>query len=177
MPIVFITNSDLGMKKSKQLSLLEEIGYDVNSIEPNPMARVYGTFPGKKCKQCIHLYCKQFSKKYYKCRLRKNTNGSATDHRVNWTACSKFSPNINDVMDQILQIATGYEIPADIGAVLEESYTEQMAGQALEGLLTAIENAELNDSDIVRLKEFAKKADYVNSSGSLKALIQTIQNL
>ncbi|WP_244410570.1 hypothetical protein [Parageobacillus thermoglucosidasius] len=43
-----------------------------------------------KCKHCQHLFYKQFSNKYWKCALRQNTNGPATDHRVNWRACGRF---------------------------------------------------------------------------------------
>ena len=57
----------------------------------NPMVRAYGLLePKQKCKKCKYLYGKQYSKVYYKCELRSNTNGSATDHRVNWPACKKF---------------------------------------------------------------------------------------
>lgn len=60
------------------------------STSINPCVDVYGKGPeGKKCKDCIHLYAKQYSKRYYKCELRKNTNGPRTDHRVYWPACGK----------------------------------------------------------------------------------------
>ena len=60
--------------------------------EPNPMVKAYGKGPpGKRCKHCLWLYGKVFSKVYYKCKKRGlDTNGPATDHRVNWTACGKF---------------------------------------------------------------------------------------
>lgn len=62
----------------------------------NPM--VYGMGPGpegKKCKHCEHCYAKQFSGRYYKCDLRGNTNGPATDIKVNWPACAKFEEKKN----------------------------------------------------------------------------------
>lgn len=57
----------------------------------NPCIRVYGAGPeGKRCKHCAHLYVKTYSNRYFKCDLRKNTNGPATDHKMNWAACAKF---------------------------------------------------------------------------------------
>jgi hypothetical protein len=59
--------------------------------EPNPLRRGYGPGPeGKRCKQCDHMIIKRYAGKYFKCSLRYNTNGPATDHRANWLACSKF---------------------------------------------------------------------------------------
>ena len=58
--------------------------------DPNPCVKLYGAIDGKKCKKCIHLYSKHYSKTYYKCDLRKDTNGRGTDHRVNWNACTKY---------------------------------------------------------------------------------------
>lgn len=56
----------------------------------NPLIAVYGKTEGKKCKDCSHLYSKEFANKYYKCDLRKDTNGPGTDHRINWNACGKY---------------------------------------------------------------------------------------
>lgn len=56
----------------------------------NPMCYAFGELPGFKCKDCTHLFFKQFARRYYKCELRKNTDGAATDHQVNWPACKKF---------------------------------------------------------------------------------------
>jgi hypothetical protein len=62
-----------------------------NLDEPNPCRKVYGKGPdGKRCKQCVYIYAKSYSKTYYKCAKRPDTNGPATDHRVNWFACAKF---------------------------------------------------------------------------------------
>jgi hypothetical protein len=57
----------------------------------NPMIKLYGEMPGKKCKTCIHLFYRQFSKKYYKCELREGrcSRGPSSDHRVNFPACGK----------------------------------------------------------------------------------------
>lgn len=54
------------------------------------MIFVHGEKRPFKCKECRHLYYKQFSKRYYKCAHRKDTNGPATDHKVNWPACGLF---------------------------------------------------------------------------------------
>ena len=58
----------------------------------NPMLALYGETPQKKCKTCVHLYYKQFAKKYHKCELRNNMNktSSVSDHRVNWPACGNY---------------------------------------------------------------------------------------
>lgn len=75
----------------KQMELDLGIPIDESKIDPNPMVRTYGYGPkDKRCKHCQYLFYKQFSKKYWKCALRQNTNGPATDHRINWRACGKF---------------------------------------------------------------------------------------
>jgi len=59
--------------------------------EPNPMIPKVGRGPeGERCKTCRFLYGKTFSKTYYKCKWRGDTNGAGTDHRVNWNACAKY---------------------------------------------------------------------------------------
>lgn len=64
------------------------------SYKQNPMLRLYGETPGKKCKTCEHLCYNSLAKKYYKCRLRRISSSPATDHRVNWPACGKYMPKI-----------------------------------------------------------------------------------
>jgi len=67
----------------------QNFGYD--EAYKNPMVKLYGKGPGgKKCRDCKHLYVKEWDKRYYKCALRINTNGPGTDHRANWHACGKF---------------------------------------------------------------------------------------
>lgn len=57
----------------------------------NPMVKAYGHGPeGAICKTCSHLLIKHYAGTYRKCEYRKNTNSSATDHRVRWPACSKY---------------------------------------------------------------------------------------
>jgi hypothetical protein len=64
------------------------------SKKQNPCIRAFGAGPeNKRCKHCTHLYRKRWAGVYYKCELRNNTNGQATDHRVNWPACSRFEPS------------------------------------------------------------------------------------
>jgi hypothetical protein len=59
----------------------------------NPMVRTWGEGPaGVACAKCSHLFARQFAGRYYKCDLRKLSNGPGTDHRVNWPACAKFEP-------------------------------------------------------------------------------------
>lgn len=57
----------------------------------NPMVNKRGLDPyGRKCKSCEFLIKKEFSKNYYKCQLRGDTNGMKTDHRLSWDACKLF---------------------------------------------------------------------------------------
>lgn len=65
--------------------------WNEKKFDSNPMIWAYGFGQdGKRCKHCSYLHKKQFAGTYYKCELRGDTNGSGTDHRVNWAACSKF---------------------------------------------------------------------------------------
>lgn len=60
----------------------------------NPLLASFGKSTGDhKCKECIHLYRKHYSKVYIKCDLRPDTNGPGTDHKANWPACGKFVLN------------------------------------------------------------------------------------
>lgn len=57
----------------------------------NPCIRAFGAGPeNKRCKHCEHLYRKRWGAVYYKCDLRKDTNGPGTDHRANWPTCGRF---------------------------------------------------------------------------------------
>lgn len=57
----------------------------------NPCVATFGKVPaGRTCETCRHLIVKTFDKRYWKCELRGNTDGSATDHRVRWPACGRF---------------------------------------------------------------------------------------
>lgn len=66
------------------------------SFNFNPCIPIYGPGPtGTRCKSCKFLVRKQYSKNYYKCELRGDTNGPATDHRVNWPSCGKYEKEEN----------------------------------------------------------------------------------
>jgi len=58
----------------------------------NPMIYAFGTYwdPEMKCKDCELLWKKQLAHTYYKCSLRRDTGGKATDHKKHWPACAKF---------------------------------------------------------------------------------------
>lgn len=61
------------------------------AFEPNPVIRAYGFGPENTCcKTCSHLIKRVYSGTYYKCGLRQNTGGPATDHRINWNACGRY---------------------------------------------------------------------------------------
>lgn len=59
----------------------------------NPCVRALGLGPaGAKCKTCVRLYTRRFGRRtYYKCALRPETSGPASDHRAGWDACAKYA--------------------------------------------------------------------------------------
>ena len=58
----------------------------------NPCIEAFGVGPdGKNCKDCKKFFKKVAGERsYYKCRLRGNTNGAGTDHRLKYPACGMF---------------------------------------------------------------------------------------
>lgn len=72
----------------------EEIDTDVEHkkhLKINPMVRAQGKGPQEyKCKHCKFLFRKTYSKTYFKCSFRGDTNGPGTDHKANWPTCGKF---------------------------------------------------------------------------------------
>jgi len=62
------------------------------AVRANPMIAAYGQPEDTtlKCKDCKHLYYKEFVKRYYKCSFRGDTRGPGTDHRKHWPACGKY---------------------------------------------------------------------------------------
>jgi len=75
------------------VNCLNAMLFAMPATEPNPMVGQFGKGPeGKKCGSCRLLIARQFSRTYYKCMLRGDTRGPATDHRKRWTACGKFVP-------------------------------------------------------------------------------------
>jgi hypothetical protein len=58
----------------------------------NPLIARFGAGPtGKTCATCTHLQAKDYhARRYYKCDLRGNSNGSGTDHRKKWLACGQY---------------------------------------------------------------------------------------
>ena len=65
--------------------------------EPNPCVRKYGAGPaGEKCKTCARLIQRDHhDARYYKCELRGDTHGRATDHRVGWNACAYYVKEVS----------------------------------------------------------------------------------
>ncbi len=61
----------------------------------NPCLALYDPGPaGQTCKGCLHLRCLTSANpnaRHWKCDLRKVTHGAATDHRVTWPACGKYT--------------------------------------------------------------------------------------
>jgi hypothetical protein len=64
----------------------------------NPCMATYGKGPvDKQCKDCAQLMGICMAKTYYKCRLRENTHGKATDHKLHWPACARFEQRTKDI--------------------------------------------------------------------------------
>jgi hypothetical protein len=74
------------LKESKDLAAID-----------NPCVRKFGPNDDKrmKCKTCCNLYGRVVSKTYYKCKLRVETRGRGSDHRVNWPACARYIKEVN----------------------------------------------------------------------------------
>jgi hypothetical protein len=68
----------------------------LGALKVNPMLAQAGPGPeGAKCGSCSHLFQQGgTSGTYYKCDLRRNTGGPATDHRVRWPACAHYQPEV-----------------------------------------------------------------------------------
>lgn len=68
--------------------------FDMPESKPtpaNPCIALFGPGPdGACCRDCSHMRGVHMSKTYWKCDLRRNTHGSATDHRRSWPACARF---------------------------------------------------------------------------------------
>ncbi len=80
--------------KQRELFANDEVSTQ-ESRDPNPCVRQYGFGPvGKTCGYCVNLYAHGHEKNYWKCSLRKNTHGPATDHRYRWNACKKFVEDV-----------------------------------------------------------------------------------
>ena len=76
-----------------------EQGNEISRIEQlsqkgrNPCILQFGAGPwGKECRECSHMYEHRSDKTYWKCDLRKHTNGAGSDHRRHWPACARFEP-------------------------------------------------------------------------------------
>ena len=86
MKLVFGVDRDPGV--------IEDSGARTKSgtLRFNPVRVALGPGPeGAICGDCTHFYrVGGVAGRYYKCDLRKNTGGPATDHRVRWPACAKY---------------------------------------------------------------------------------------
>ena len=70
----------------------------VPGFEPKPKGRarrrtmqeMYGENKAHKCRDCVHLVKRRFSKTYYKCALWSVSASAASDIRIGQNACNKF---------------------------------------------------------------------------------------
>lgn len=54
------------------------------------LIQLHGETQGNKCKTCIHLCTRNFSKTYFKCELFNTSGNPGSDWRINWQACGKY---------------------------------------------------------------------------------------
>lgn len=59
----------------------------------NPCVRAWGYGPiGATCRTCQHLMRRCYGRRTYpKCSQRRDSHSAATDHRVGWPACGKYT--------------------------------------------------------------------------------------
>jgi len=56
----------------------------------HPATRV-ALLPGRTCAECAHVRVAVHVRRYYKCELAGLTHGPATDIRLSWPACVRFT--------------------------------------------------------------------------------------
>ena len=77
MPLLFGTDTPESVAKQQK--------------KVNPCLKMYGETPGKKCKTCNRLVKISMNKTWYKCELRRMSSCAASDHRVGWQACGRYT--------------------------------------------------------------------------------------
>ena len=56
------------------------------------MQELFGTMPGKKCKDCDHLWkVQKRGTRCFKCDVYGDTSSEATDWRMKWDACGLWN--------------------------------------------------------------------------------------
>lgn len=62
------------------------------SLSSATIPTINGSGPeGRTCGDCAHLRTKTFGRRsYFKCGMRRNTNGPGTDIRKKWPACQAW---------------------------------------------------------------------------------------
>ena len=60
----------------------------------NPCLALYGSgTPGQACRGCVHLRYRPRrnpAQRFWKCDLRRLTDGRGTDHKVSWPSCARY---------------------------------------------------------------------------------------
>lgn len=51
------------------------------------MHSLFGKSPGKRCKDCPHLFRRTYDRSYYKCEVYGDSCSFATDWAQSWEAC------------------------------------------------------------------------------------------
>jgi hypothetical protein len=74
-------------KQSQEMSRIEQLSQKGR----NPCILQFGEGPwDRECGECSHMYQNRHDKVYWKCSMRKHTNGAGSDHRRTWPACARF---------------------------------------------------------------------------------------
>jgi len=55
------------------------------------MHRQFGITEGKTCKDCSNLHKREWSRRYYKCRVYGMSQAESTDWRLSYNACGLFN--------------------------------------------------------------------------------------
>jgi hypothetical protein len=64
----------------------------------NPCVALYGKGPeGTTCGQCVQIAGISMAKTFYKCRLRTNTHGAKSDHKLRYPTCGRFEQRENPI--------------------------------------------------------------------------------
>lgn len=78
------------------------------------MHRRYGRDDKHLCKDCNHLICREYGRRYYKCEMYGLSKSDATDWRVSYQACGMYNqPAVNAYMTMVNLELKKYDEPLD----------------------------------------------------------------
>ena len=84
------------------MTLIDVAWLRAHQPNANPMVNAYGPGPkGKRCGDCVFIRRFRYTRTYFKCAKRGITHGAATDHRLSWDACAKFTAPPEPVLEGV----------------------------------------------------------------------------